>query len=396
MTTVHCNPTDGVDTNNGLTEQTARKTIRETRKLSALQAGGRILIAPGVHIVFDDDIKTKSGTNGSPIVVEGGGATPADTVLDFNLTGGGLDKAMWISSVSYWTFRNLTIRNAANNKRALRVEDCSNIIVEDVVFDNIGRNGIRASGDNLIFRRCVGTDLCMWNENFGQFPTGGWDTGFGTTTKTGGVLSSNVQFIDCRVERCWGESFAAFNGTGLTFQGCTAKDAISVHFYTIGASDVLFNNCVSIADDPDYVRIESEVNLQRAFTWASEAQADTAPTGLTFTNNRIIGNGKTGVAFRYATYGSPSTWNNQYYDDVVIENNRIENVTGYGLSTQQTISPTNEPLACVFRGNKFKGVNQDIWTNIHASDLAAWTLANNAKIKPKTYLLDRTMYLPSL
>lgn len=380
--TVWWDPTNGNNANNGLTKETARKYLRDCRQVSGLTAGGQIILVNGHHYHTlpdrnnQDDVRFKNGADGDPIVIRG--ETPGEAILDADdipNDGGNADQFLWFSSVSYWTLQDITVKNV-NFQRGIRIENCTHINFSNVLLEDIFRHGLRISGDYITIQNCIGRNLCMNNVDFGLFPDGGWDTGFGTTYKSGSVNSTNISFIDCEISQCWGEGLALFNCDGFEVDGCTIDKAISVNYYVSGSRNGSFTNNIARATDADYQR---GGGLQRAFSWAAEAEGDLAPVNIAYTNNRIYGGGLIDNAFNYVIYGSPSTWNNQWYDGIEIEGNRIENINGYGVRAQATVSPTNSPATNTFQNNRYKG--NFTLTNLAAGNLAAWSLGNNNKIQ---------------
>lgn len=371
--TVYWNPTSGVNTNNGLTPETARQYLRSCRAVTGVT---EIVLVNGTHFHTipdfsnQDDVRFKNGTALEPIVIRG--ETPGLAILDASLIESGSSNFVWFSSVSYWTMRDIVIQNV-NVQRGIRVENCTNIILDNIQLNNIWLHGIRISGDDVTVRNCTGTNLCMNNEN-NPLIDGGWVQGFGTTFKSGNVVSTNITFENCVVGETWGEGLAIFNCNGFTVTDCTIRNNLSVHLYILGSSNGTVDSNVITMNDADYQRAD---DLQRAVSWASEAEIDLAVTSIDFTNNTINGNGLIHNAFNFAVYGSPSTWANQYYDNIVIDNNLIRDITGYAVRAQDSISLTNNPITCSFSNNELDNIDELDWTNIHANDLGAWTIEGN-------------------
>lgn len=371
--TVYWNPTSGDNSNNGLTPATARKYLRSCRAITGVT---EIILVNGTHLHTipdfsnQDDVRFKNGTAEEPIVIRG--ETPGLAILDASLIESGSSNFIWFSSVSYWTMRDIVIQNV-NVQRGIRIENCSNIILDNIQLNNIWLHGIRISGDNITVQNCTGTNLCMNNED-NPLIDGGWVQGFGTTFKSGNVVSTNITFSNCIIGETWGEGLAIFNCNGFTVENCTLRNNLSVHLYILGSSNGTVDDNTITMNSADYQRAD---DLQRAVSWASEAEIDLAVTNVDFTNNIINGGGLIHNAFNFATYGSPEVWNNQYYDNIVITGNVIRNITGYGVRCQQTTSGTNEPISCTFSDNQFDNVLEADYTNIHATDLAAWTIENN-------------------
>ncbi len=378
--TVYWNPTSGNNSNNGLTPATARKYLRSCRAVTGVT---EIVLVNGTHLHTipdfsnQDDVRFKNGTAEEPIVIRG--ETAGQAILDASLIESGSSNFIWFSSVSYWTMKDIVIQNV-NVQRGIRIENCSNIILDNIQLNNIWLHGIRISGDNITVQNCTGTNLCMNNEN-NPLVDGGWVQGFGTTFKSGNLVSTNITFSNCTIGETWGEGLAIFNCNGFTVQNCTMRNNLSVHLYLLGSNNGTIDTNTIVMNSATYQRAD---DLQRAVSFASEAEIDLAVTDITLTDNTIEGNGLIHNAFNFATYGSPSTWANQYYSDLTITGNLIKDITGYGVRTQQTISLTNEPENCVFSNNQFYNVDEADYTNIHATDLSAWTIENNTVYVPPT------------
>lgn len=377
-TDVYWDPTNGNDANNGLTPATARKLLRSCRQISAVTPGSNIILVDGLHYHTipgfnnQDDVRFKNGAENNPIVIRA--QTPGQAILDASLIpNGSASQFLWFSAVSWWTMKDIVIQNV-NWQRAIRVENCSNILLDNMLINGVYTHGLRLSGTNITVQNCVGMNLCKRNEN-NVLGTGGWDTGFGTTKQGSGVDSSNINFINCQVINSWGEAYGLFNLTNSQITNCSATNGFSVNFYVSGAANLTFANNVVTMNNPAYVRIQDGDNLQRAFGWAAEAETDTSPTNLSYTGNVINGNGYIGNAFNYVNYGSPATWANQYYANIVIDGNEIYDVIDNGLRAQKTASLVNFPANCQFVNNTYRG--NFTLTDIALADQPAWTIDNN-------------------
>lgn len=376
--TVYWNPTTGNNSNSGLTPLLPKKNLYSARGVTGVT---EIILQSGYHLCDpiparqnQENWITRSGTAGSPIVLRGENPASPPT-LDWSLIPNdpvtNADQAFLISGVNYVTWQDFNIINV-DWQRAVRVTNCTNIILENINISNVYRHGIRADGDNLTFINCHGTNLVL--NNAGGVLPGGWDTGFGTTAKSGGVNSTNIQFINCTVSNCWGEGVALFNVNGFTVDGCTVDNAYSVLFYVSGSANGQFADNIANFTDATYQR---PGGLQRAFSFAAENTTDLAPTNIDYLNNTINGNNLIDNGFNFALYNAPS--NNQYYDDIIIDGNTIKDVTTYGLRCQTTDSPTSSPTACSFQNNEYQNIGVSLY-NIGAPNLPAWTIANNNEI----------------
>ena len=148
--------TSGNDTNDGLTEATAWRTI--TYAATQAQAGDIIKIKGGYygheHVVIEN-----SGTKGNPIIFEGYDGTP---VLD------GEDRSgvgILIESKSYIILRNFKLTNYGI---AVQLTDAEHITVEGCTISDIGTGtagrGIALSRSHYCtIRRCSITDASMHN-----------------------------------------------------------------------------------------------------------------------------------------------------------------------------------------------------------------------------------------
>ena len=131
--------TSGNDSNDGLTRNTAYKTL--TKALSKAQAGTTIFLLNGTYSYSSTFKLSKSGTSSEPIkILNFSGHTPvidfssqpyADSSRGFQITG------------NYWIISGLTIQNAGDN--GIHISG-SNNRVQDCFITKCGDTGLQISG----------------------------------------------------------------------------------------------------------------------------------------------------------------------------------------------------------------------------------------------------------
>jgi len=366
--------TAGNDSNDGLTEATAWKTI----KYAASQArtpGDIVYIKAGIYNEYN--IKISSGNSSNPITLEGYKNTPGDITnidwWDFHtsrdldptkmplLDGGNRSNKDAISLIdnSNIKIKNLQITNYENGIYGYNVTNCH---LENIILLSFGKpssdaqvhsgTGIHFSnGNNNLFRKCLIANvaaeaMAIENNDNSLIEACKVYCDEGYTGKPDASLATdyymnfsgdNNTIKDCYVERVGnldhggaGIGIKAFGENNL-FENCTAKGIGNAGFYVrhSGVTNNEFRNCTALNGTGFVVRDGAHHNT---FNYCR-------------TDNCI------GVFFTWSGEDIVSAGNDNYFNNCIFENSTY--MISFGGGKKDAKAKDNCFVNCVFNGSDY-------------------------------------------
>ncbi len=366
--------TEGNDSNDGLTESTAWKTIKYATS-QATAAGDIVYIKAGIYNEYS--IKVSSGSSGNPITLEGYKDAPGDIInidwWDFHtnrgldptkmplLDGGDRSKKVAISLIdnNNIKIKNLQITNYENGIYGYNVTNCH---LENIILLSFGKpssngqlhsgTGIHFSnGTNNLFRKCLIANVAAEamaienNDNSlieeckvycDEGYTGKPDVNLATDYYMNFSGDNNI-IKECYIERVGnldhggaGIGIKAFGENNL-FENCTAKGLGNAGFYVrhSGVTNNEFRNCTALNGTGFVVRDGAHHN----------------------TFNYCRTDSCIGVFFTWSGEDIVSSGNDNNFYNCIFENSSY--MISFGGSKKDAKANDNSFVNCVFDGSDY-------------------------------------------